>query len=129
MHMIVKGAGMIIKMSNYFGVSFTEPNLQIPVTWPLGTYGLPMPTSGCQKGSGFPWHKGYRYHDTENKRGGNSWSKPFHISGPVWRNDMYQKFCMKTQERGTSYDMDWPSGQYCLFKKGTCQKGRPEHFL
>lgn len=100
-----------------------DPNLQIPVTWPLGTYGLPMPISGCQEGSGFPWHKGYRYHDTENKKGSNSWSKPFHISGPVWRNDMYQKFCMKTQERGTSYDMDWPRGQYCLFKKGECPKG------
>ncbi|KAJ7389174.1 hypothetical protein OS493_033260 [Desmophyllum pertusum] len=49
-----------------------DPEVRIPLTWPMGTYGLPMPKSGCPKGTKFPWHVGTRFHDTEDARGKNS---------------------------------------------------------
>ena len=69
--------------------------MRIPITWPEGTYGLPMPKSGCPKRSNFPWDSGYRYHDTEDRRSNNMWSSPFDLAGPYYKNNMYQNFCMK----------------------------------
>jgi len=97
-----------------------DPPVRIPLTWPQGTYGLPMTTSGCPKGAGFKWHYGYRYHENEV---GNEWSRPYDLGGrkSVWTNE--QAFCMKTQERGTEYDLTWGPGQFCIFKKGNCPQG------
>ena len=100
-----------------------DPNLQIPVTWPLGTYGLPMPTSGCPKSPSFAWHSGFRYHDTSNWQSSNAWSNPYSLAGYKGKDNMVQGFCIKTQAQGTVYDMSWPRGQYCVFKKGACPTG------
>ena len=97
--------------------------MRIPLTWPRGTYGLPMPKSGCPKGSKFPWHQGYRKHDTEDTRANNSWSSPFDLAGPYDRNDMSQAFCMKTKDTASDYNLPWPRGQYCILKKGECPEG------
>ena len=93
--------------------------MRIPLTWPKGTYGLPMPKSGCPK----RWHKGYRKHDTEDVFGANKWSYPFDLAGPYNRNDMTQNFCMKTEYTASVYDLHWPKGQYCILKKRKCPGG------
>ncbi|KAL9963063.1 hypothetical protein ACROYT_G032229 [Oculina patagonica] len=93
-----------------------DPDVRIPLTWPLGTYGLPMTKSGCPKGS--VWHEGTIFHDTA---GSNSWSNPYDLAGKVAKNDMEQKFCMKTEYKTSSNSLPWPRGQYCIFAKGyTC---------
>ena len=97
--------------------------MRIPLTWPEGTYGLPMPKSGCPKSSNFPWHSGYRKHDTEDDDSNNKWSSPFDLAGPYYKNDMYQKFCMKTKHTASDYNLPWPKGQYCILKKGKCPGG------
>ena len=97
--------------------------MRIPITWPEGTYGLPMPKSGCPKRSNFPWHSGYRYHDTEDRRSNNMWSSPFDLAGSYYKSNMYQNFCMKTKHTASVYNLPWPKGQYCILKKGTCPEG------
>ena len=97
--------------------------MRIPLTWPKGRYGLPKPKSGCPKGSKFPWHEGYRYHDTEDSRSNNDWSSPFDLDGPYYKNNMYQNFCLKTEDTASVYNLPWPKGQYCIFKKGECPGG------
>ena len=100
--------------------------MRIPLTWPEGTYGLPMPKSGCPISrwrSNFRWHWGYRYHDTEDRRSNNQWSSPFDLAGPYYKNNMYQKFCMKTKHTASDYNLPWPKGQYCILKKGKCPGG------
>ena len=76
--------------------------MRIPLTWPKGTYGLPMPKSGCPKGSNFQWHAGYRSHGTEDTR---------------------QKFGMKAKDTASDYNLPWPGGPYCILKKGKCPEG------
>ena len=97
--------------------------MQIPLTWPKGTYGLPKPTSGCPKGSNFQWHEGYRKHDTEDTRSSNRWSSPYDLAGPYSEDDMYQNFCVKTRHTASDYDLPWPKGKYCILKKGECPEG------
>ena len=97
--------------------------MRIPLTWPKGTYGLPMPKSGCPKESNFSWHEGYRKHDTEDVRADNKWSSPFDLAGKYNRNEMTQKFCMKTKVTTSDYDLPWPRGKYCILKKGECPEG------
>ncbi|KAJ7378963.1 hypothetical protein OS493_019662 [Desmophyllum pertusum] len=97
-----------------------DPEVRIPLTWPVGTYGLPMPKSGCPKGITFPWHVGTRYHDTEDGSANNRWSTPYHLAGKVSKSNMEQKFCMKTQR---TFGISWPKGKYCILKKGPCPQG------
>ncbi|KAJ7378957.1 hypothetical protein OS493_019656 [Desmophyllum pertusum] len=104
-----------------------DPEVRIPLTWPVGTYGLPMPKSGCPKGTKFPWHVGTRFHDTENFWAKNYWSTPYDLAGKVYKNDMEQKFCMKTQVGDSG--ISWPMGQYCILKKGTCPEGFKEGYI
>ena len=105
----------------YVYVSFSDPEVRIPLTWPVGTYGLPMPKSGCPKGITFPWHVGTRYHDTEDGSANNRWSTPYHLAGKVSKSNMEQKFCMKTQR---TFGISWPKGKYCILKKGPCPQGQ-----
>ncbi|XP_078616292.1 uncharacterized protein LOC144884710 [Branchiostoma floridae x Branchiostoma japonicum] len=89
--------------------------------WPTGTYGLPRTNTGCPEAAGVTWLTGYRYHDTEDDDSSNHWTPGLHFDGGYWRNDMYQKFCMKTSSL-QGYG-NWPSGSYCIFKKGGCPSG------
>ncbi|XP_019642892.1 PREDICTED: uncharacterized protein LOC109484111 [Branchiostoma belcheri] len=89
--------------------------------WPVGTYGLPQTNTGCPEAAGVTWRLGWRYHDTEDDDSNNHWSSGLHFPSGYWRNNMYQKFCMKTsywEGSGT-----WPAGNYCIFKKGGCPSG------
>ncbi|XP_078384191.1 uncharacterized protein LOC144666676 [Oculina patagonica] len=102
-----------------------DPDVRIPLTWPQGTYGLPMTKSGCPEGSF--WHKGTRFHDTFKS---NSWSNPYDLAGRAAKNDMEQKFCMKTEYYTSYYSLPWPRGQYCIFRKGgACPAGFDQHAL
>ncbi|XP_068755959.1 uncharacterized protein [Montipora capricornis] len=104
------------------GVSAPEdPVVRIPLTWPLGTYGLPMTKSGCPHGDF--WHEGTRYHDTEDELPKNKWSDPYDLAGRANKKNMEQKFCMKTQSKTSKYDLPWPKGKYCIYKKGDCPEG------
>ena len=93
---------------------------RIPLTWPKGTYGLPMPKSGCPKGTAFQWQNGTRYQDTEDDSANNQWSPSWDLAGRADKNNMEQRFCIKTNSDGF---LPWPKGQYCIFKKGPCPKG------
>ncbi|XP_071950812.1 uncharacterized protein [Antedon mediterranea] len=92
-----------------------DPVVEIPITWPQGTYGLPQPSSGCPLAPQFKWHTGWRKHDTEKN---NQWSSPNHFLGPIWQNDMYDNFCLKHDVTTTDYDWVWPNGQYCIYQVG-----------
>ncbi|XP_078595129.1 uncharacterized protein LOC144872644 [Branchiostoma floridae x Branchiostoma japonicum] len=98
--------------------TFLEPYVK---EWPTGTYGLPMTSTGCPIAADVTWRTGQRFQDT----GGaalSSWSSGLHFpSNTYYGGHMIQKFCMKTsssQGSGT-----WPSGRYCIFKKGSCPSG------
>ncbi|XP_035696814.1 deleted in malignant brain tumors 1 protein-like [Branchiostoma floridae] len=89
--------------------------------WPRGTYGLPRTNTGCPEAAGVTWRYGYRYHDTEDRNSNNHWTPGLHFDGGYWRNNMYQKFCMKTSSfQGYG---NWPSGSYCIFKRDGCPSG------
>ncbi|KAI8506267.1 hypothetical protein Bbelb_156940, partial [Branchiostoma belcheri] len=92
-----------------------------PLEWPTGTYGLPRTNTGCPEPAGVNWRTGVRRHDTEDTASSNSWSSGLHFDGGMWRNDMEQKFCMKTISSDGSGS--WPSGSYCIFRKYWCPSG------
>ncbi|XP_072014743.1 uncharacterized protein [Amphiura filiformis] len=94
------------------------------ITWPMGTYGLLKPTTRCPN----QWATGHRYHDTEDDNPFNAWSSPCHMSGPYdTTTNVYQNFCMKTVDIADTDDQSWPTGQYCIFRKGgSCPSGMTE---
>ncbi|XP_033103529.1 uncharacterized protein LOC117106275 [Anneissia japonica] len=105
-----------------------DPTVTVPITWAKGAFGLPKTNTGCPQTPGFTFHSGWRYHDSEDDDNGNRWSSPNHfVSGSLGGN-MYQHFCMKTQDTVTRYDVDWPKGQYCVFhpSSGYCPTGMAE---
>ena len=58
--------------------------------------------------------------DTENSGSDNKWSVQHDLAGCAKKDDMEQKFCMKTLSNGILY---WPKGKYCILKKGPYPKG------
>ena len=58
--------------------------------------------------------------DTEDYRSDNKWSVNHYLAGRAKKDDMEQKFCMKTLSDGI---LNWPKGKYCILKKGPCPKG------
>ncbi|XP_071950813.1 uncharacterized protein [Antedon mediterranea] len=106
--------------------------ITVPITWPVGNFGLPKTNTGCPKTPGFTFHSGWRYHDSEDDDNKNYWSTPLHfVSGSVGSRDMAQHFCMKTQNTVTMYDGDWPKGQYCVFhpSSGNCPVGMAAGYI
>ena len=81
-----------------------------------------MTKSGCPDGDF--WHEGTRFHDTEDVNPNNLWSDPYDLAGRVAKNDKEQEFCMKTQSKTSEYDLPWPEGKYCIYKKGDCPEGQ-----
>ena len=64
--------------------------MRIPLVWPRGTYGLPMPKDGCPKGSDFVWHTGTRYRDMENIDPKAFWSAEWDMAGHYSKSTMEQ---------------------------------------
>ncbi|XP_071954205.1 uncharacterized protein [Antedon mediterranea] len=95
-----------------------EEIFRLPVTWPIGTYGLPKTKSGCPGDitNDYTFYSGTRFQDSEDKKNGNEGSNPNHFPVGTIGIDMTQHFCMKTIDKFTPYDRDWPDGEYCIFK-------------
>lgn len=55
-------------------------DIKLPVTWPSGTYGLYMPTSGCPTDP-TSFETGYVTQDTEDRSNSNSWTAGIHMLG------------------------------------------------
>lgn len=96
-------------------------------SWPEGTFGLPMPKTGCPVGSISEWETGTRTHITEK---GSHASDNVHLAGidPAPAEHIVQLFCMKMfypQED----DYKWMPGKYCIFKKGDCPSKFQEGFI
>ncbi|KAH3865545.1 hypothetical protein DPMN_028585 [Dreissena polymorpha] len=102
----------------------TDHGLQIPVTWPRGTYGLMKTASGCP-GEHVSWLQGSRFQDTEDISSRNSFPSDItrFLAGSFASNNIQTEFCIKSQFQVSEYDDDWPRGAYCLLKKGNCPTG------
>jgi len=87
------------------------------VAWPEGTYGLPMPQSGCPNAE-FTWQEGSRTQKTEQ---GSYGSYKIHLAGirEIQSDIIMQNFCIKTSFPPYG-DYSWSEGQYCIFKKDSC---------
>ncbi|KAJ8023274.1 hypothetical protein HOLleu_35640 [Holothuria leucospilota] len=105
------------------GQDLNEPVLKIPITWPRGTYGFPKADSGCPRDI---WNTGYLYQDTEDAVPSNRWSTPLHLQADYDYNNIGYYFCMKTEAEEDSYNWPFPSGRYCVYKKGPCPDGLEE---
>lgn len=88
------------------------------VQWPGGTYGLPMPDTGCPSDGITDWKMGWTYHDTEDDNNENQRSNIFHMPGNFSAHGIQQKFCLKVGNNGNTGSEIWPEGKYCLYKKG-----------
>ena len=100
------------------------------MAWPLGTYGLRMPVSGCPTSPGVTWETGYCLYDTDDWSPVNDWSTGTHLKGPHWENDMYEHYCMKTVDRLSECEEDWPLGEYCVYKYGDhCPTGKHSQWV
>ncbi|XP_062596049.1 uncharacterized protein LOC134257446 [Saccostrea cucullata] len=100
------------------------PSLEIklPVTWPSGTYALYMPTSGCPTDPlGFV--TGYVTQDTEDRSNSNQWTAGIHMQGPLNHDAITTRFCVKQTPTVNEYNRKWPTGNYCIAKKGDCPYG------
>lgn len=86
------------------------------VQWPAGTYGLPMPKSGCPEDGAVQWKTGWTYHDTEDDNNENQRSEIYHMPGNFTHHGIQQKFCIKNSPEGVREF--WPEGKYCIYKKG-----------
>jgi len=89
------------------------------VQWPGGTYGLPMPDTGCPSDGVTDWKSGWTYHDTEDDNNENQRSNIFHMPGNFSAHGIQQKFCLKVGNNGNTGSEIWPEGKYCLYKKGS----------
>lgn len=72
----------------------------VSVTWPSGTYGLPMTKSGCPESSGFRWKTGARFYDTEDDENENFKSSFYNLAGNVNEDGVTLQFCLKTDGVG-----------------------------
>ena len=97
-----------VKLTVYFSL----------VQWPGGTYGLPMPDTGCPSDGITDWKSGWTYHDTEDDNNENQRSNIFHMPGNFSAHGIQQKFCLKVGNNGNTGSEIWPEGKYCLYKKG-----------
>lgn len=95
--------------------------------WPEGTFGLPMPKTGCPVGSVIDWETGSRTQRTEK---GSHASDNTHLAGIESSPADYivQLFCMKMSYPQES-DYYWMPGKYCIFKKGECPAKFSEGYI
>ncbi|KAK3775490.1 hypothetical protein RRG08_027245 [Elysia crispata] len=96
--------------------------------WPAGTYALPKPESGCPADMAFyEGDTGYFTLHTESSSNlsENGHSKNSHLSRPILtsysiNNFLTLRFCVAN---GMYNSGAWPSGRYCIHKKGSCPGG------
>ena len=86
--------------------------------WPAGSYALPMADSGCPEGSGFTWYTGHRTEELENQQNGNKHSTSIHLKTKIGNPEITRYFCVKNSTKADEGKPKWPSGKYCIYKKG-----------
>ncbi|XP_061177538.1 uncharacterized protein LOC133186319 [Saccostrea echinata] len=126
MNLLQLSKNFVKALSDYSTASGGEKppsvDMRLPITWPTGTYGLYMPKTGCPKDpSGFS--TGYFIDDTEDFKNQNNWTTGIHLNGTFNHGEIATYFCMKIKVTPTEYNRTWPSGNYCILKKGDCPAG------
>ncbi|XP_064637893.1 uncharacterized protein LOC135494074 [Lineus longissimus] len=96
-----------------------DPNMSIPLTWPIGFYGLPKTASGCPNANNFEWNEGMSYWG--NYDNSNEFSPGNHFPPDTLPKDTSKlntmHYCVKTANDESAL-LDWPAGNYCIMKKG-----------
>ncbi|KAK2550156.1 Zinc metalloproteinase nas-39 [Acropora cervicornis] len=81
---------------------------------------MPKPKTGCPTADGFQWMTGSRSQDTNGDESKNRKSASFHLDAVVDKKKVERSFCLKTSTAKDENRTIWPSGQYCIYKKGNC---------
>ncbi|XP_046358660.2 uncharacterized protein LOC124136708 [Haliotis rufescens] len=98
--------------------------LQIPTTWPEGSFALPQTNDGCP---GSEWKDGAFYQDTEDYHNVNTWNTT-NMSGIKKKDGYLNTYCI--MEGTTARSGSWPAGTYCILRKnGVCPGGFQEGSL
>lgn len=99
-----------------------DPEMKLPITWPHGTYGLYKARTGCPI-TPSRFAEGWRRQDAEDDKNTNYWTSDIHLAGTMEKNKPVFYFCMKTANENSNYERNWPTGNYCILKKGGCPTG------
>ena len=100
---------MMMMMISYQNLSLFVFLLE-PIRWPVGTYGIPKPVSGCPMTDGFQWKTGWRSQDTNGANSNNSKSMEFHLDGSADETKVNRSFCIKKDPTKTQNRTAWPPG-------------------
>ncbi|KAL4221820.1 hypothetical protein ACF0H5_020074 [Mactra antiquata] len=100
-------------------------NLAIPIVWPMGFGGLPKPKSGCPNPND-EWREGWLHQTTEMQSPSNKWNVT-KLEGTFTTSAYTLNFCMKTVQ-ADEFSLEWPAGDYCIFKLNNCPTGFVEGF-
>lgn len=77
--------------------------------WPLGTYTVPKPKSGCPNSKKHTWEEAWRFQDLENNvTQGSKFSSNFHMDAKITNNDITRGFCTSFNE---NVQEPWPRGK------------------
>lgn len=77
--------------------------------WPLGSYTLPKPKSGCPHTAKNSWIEAWRYQDLENDvKQGSKFSSNFHMDAKIVNNDIIRTFCTSLN---ATVQEPWPNGK------------------
>ncbi|XP_044170591.1 uncharacterized protein LOC122954610 isoform X3 [Acropora millepora] len=122
-------ASIVLTTAALVQTSLTDTIATDPIKWPAGTYGIPKPKTGCPSSDGFQWMTGSRSQDTNNNESKNRKSVSFHLDAVVDKKKVERSFCLKTSTAKDQNRTIWPSGQYCIYKKGSCPDGLNNGFV
>ncbi|XP_015757085.1 PREDICTED: cubilin-like [Acropora digitifera] len=128
-HMLVIFVSNATDSYTGFNASYNFIERRDPIKWPAGTYGIPKPKTGCPSSDGFQWMTGSRSQDTNNDTSKNNKSASFHLDAVVDKKKVKRSFCLKTSTAKDQNRNIWPSGQYCIYKKGSCPDGLNDGFV
>ncbi|CAC5392654.1 unnamed protein product [Mytilus coruscus] len=110
-------------------VSVIKQNLLKAMNEYPSSYHIMSAPSGCPH-SHIWFETGWRYYDNEDDTGNNSWSSGHHLAGDTHskRNCKFY-FCTQMSRNTGIYQRNWPVGNYCILKYGTCPSGFDEGYI
>ncbi|VDI46880.1 Hypothetical predicted protein [Mytilus galloprovincialis] len=122
---VLSKRSLIIQAQNDLVSGMLAPlksNLAVNSEWPRGTYGFVQVKKDnsqiCPRGVS---REGYVQWATEKSDSKNKFSDQNHFSGSGSR--LLLQFCGRYDVSPTRYELEWPRGNYCLFKQGECPSG------
>ena len=81
--------------------------------WPLGSYTMPKPKSGCPYTKVNTWQESWRYQDLENNaKQGSKISSNFHMDARLINNDIFRGFCTSSND---NVQEPWPQGKLTVY--------------